>query len=103
MVSLLPMEQVNAWFSKKGEEILYGRFGENLVIEDLAWEDLQEGCLLQAGEVLLEVVRIGAGGPASDAYQGEKVCSPMEEYFVFCRICKEGLLSVNMSIHISGN
>lgn len=91
-VSLLPMEQVDRYFADRGEDILYGRFGENLVVEGLEWKELRIGDRLRAGETLLEVVRIGAGGPASDAYQGEKVCSPMEEFFVFCRILKEGML-----------
>ena len=43
-------------------------------------------------DVLLEVVRIGAGGPASDAYKGEKVCTPMEPWFVFCQILEAGRL-----------
>lgn len=91
-VSLLPMEQVGKYFAARGEDILYGRFGENLVVEGLEWDGLHEGDRLRAGAVLLEIVRIGAGGPASDAYQGEKVCSPMEEFFVFCKILTEGML-----------
>lgn len=98
-VSMLPWERVSEYFSEKGEPVCYGRFGENLVVDGLDWESLREGDLLCSGEVLLEVVRLGAGGPKSDAYQGEKVCAPMEKWFVFCRILREGLLQENMGLY----
>lgn len=97
-VSLLPMERVEAYFTSRGEEVLYGRFGENLVVDGLDWNGLHEGGRFRLDEVILEIVRIGAGGPASDAYQGEKVCTPMEEFFVFCRILQEGMLREGVSI-----
>lgn len=97
-VSLLPAERVNAYFAERGEEVLYGRFGENLVVEGLDWEKICEGDRLRTDQVLLEVVRIGAGGPASEAYQGEKVCAPMEAFFVFCRVLEEGTLKEGASI-----
>lgn len=97
-ISLLPMDQVSAYFAEKGASIQYGRFGENLVIDGLDWETLQEGDLLRAGCVLLEIIRIGAGGPKSDAYKGEKVCAPMEKLFIFCKILQEGMLQEGMEI-----
>ena len=51
-----------------------------------------EGSRFRCGDVLLEAVKIGAGGLASDAYKGEKVCSPMEPWFVFCQIIEAGKL-----------
>lgn len=97
-VSMLPMEKVSAYFSGLGEAVSYGRFGENLVIDGLCWEELQVGDRLLADGVMMEIVKIGAGGPASDAYQGEKVCTPMEAYFVFCKIQKEGVLREGSTI-----
>lgn len=97
-VSLLPMEQVGKYFAGRGEDVLYGRFGENLVVEGLRWDELRKGDRLRTEDVLLEIVRIGAGGPASDSYRGEKVCSPMEEFFVFCKILKEGMLREEAAI-----
>lgn len=97
-VSLLPAERVDAYFADRGEEVLYGRFGENLVVEGLCWAELREKDRLRLDEVLLEIVRIGAGGPASDAYQGEKVCAPMEEFFVFCKVLQEGMLKEGMTL-----
>lgn len=97
-VSMLPMEKVSAYFAARGEGLQYGRFGENLVIEGLVWDELKIGDRLWADEVLLEIVKIGAGGPASDAYQGKKVCTPMEELFVFCKILKEGMLREGITV-----
>ena len=97
-VSMLPMDAVEAYFTKKGDPIQYGRFGENLVVEGLDREHLQEGDLLRAGTVLLKIVRLGAGGPKSDAYKGEKVCAPMEKHFIFCKILQEGLLQEGMDM-----
>ena len=99
-VSLLPYRQVRAFFEQTGTDIVYGRFGENLLVKGIDWENIQEGTRFACGDVILEVVRIGAGGPASDAYQGEKVCTPMEPYFVFCRILKEGILKENEEISV---
>lgn len=97
-VSLLPMEQVRDYFSKRGEPIRYGQFGENLVIEGFDWDGLKKGDLLRAGTVLLEITRIGAGGQKTEAYKGEKICAPMEKLYIFCRILEEGLLEENMEI-----
>lgn len=97
-VSMLPMEPVQDYFSKQGTPIEYGRFGENLVVEGLDWDGLTQGQKLTVGTVKLQIVRIGAGGPKSDAYQGEKVCAPMEKFFVFCKILQEGILKEGMEI-----
>ena len=91
-VSLLPYEKVKEYFEQSEEEFRYGRFGENLLVEGIDWNSIAEGNRFRCGEVLLEAVRIGAGGPASDAYKGEKVCTPMEPWFVFCQILEAGRL-----------
>lgn len=97
-VSMLPMDAVQTYFAEKGESIQYGRFGENLVVEGMEWTHLQEGDLLRTGTVQLEVIRLGAGGPKSDAYKGEKICAPMEKLFIFCKILQEGTLREGMDI-----
>lgn len=97
-VSMLPMDAVEAYSAEKGTPIQYGRFGENLVVEGLDWDSIQKDDLLRIGHVLLKVVRLGAGGPKSEAYKGEKVCAPMEKQFIFCKILQEGLLQEGMDI-----
>lgn len=91
-VSLLPYEIVKTYFEERNEEILYGRFGENLVADGIDWEAIRPGSRIRCGQVVLQVEKIGAGGPASDAYKGKKVCTPMEPYFVFCKVLEEGFL-----------
>ena len=91
-VSLLPYEKVKEYFEQSEEDFRYGRFGENLLVEGINWNSIAEGNRFRCGDVLLEAVRIGAGGPASDAYKGEKVCTPMEPWFVFCQILEAGRL-----------
>ena len=97
-VTLLPYEKVKPYFDETGQPVSYGRFGENLLTEGLDWNVIEEGSRFRCGDVLLEVVRIGAGGPASDAYKGEKVCSPMEPWFIFCQIIEPGILKEGAEI-----
>lgn len=102
-VSLLPYDRVKAYFDETGSEICYGRFGENLVAEGIEWAGIHLGDRFCCGDVVLEVVKTGAGGPASDAYKGKKVCSPMEPDFVFCRVLQGGILAEGQKIKkISG-
>ena len=97
-VTLLPYEKVKPYFDETGQPVRYGRFGENLLTEGLDWNVIEEGSRFRCGDVLLEVVRIGAGVPASDAYKGEKVCSPMELWFIFCQIIEPGILKEGAEI-----
>ena len=97
-VTLLPYEKVKPYFDETGQPVRYGRFGENLLTEGLDWKVIEEESRFRCGDVLLEIVRIGAGGPASDAYKGEKVCSPMEPWFIFCQIIEPGILKEGAEI-----
>jgi TatD DNase family protein len=98
-VSLLPYDRVKEYFTQAGEPIIYGRFGENLVVDGMDWKGIHTGDYFCCEDVALEVMKIGAGGPASDAYTGEKVCSPMEPYFIFCRIVQGGILEEGEPIY----
>lgn len=114
-VSMLPYDRVKAYFCEASQDelcsggkaketaVVYGRFGENLVVDGLHLEELHPGDILYSQDVILEVVKIGAGGPASDAYQGEKICSPMEPYFVFCKVLQGGTLSEGQTIDLSAS
>lgn len=57
-VSLLGFEKIDA-FRKKGANVDFGAFGENLVVEGIELEKLPIGQKIQIGEVLLEVTQIG--------------------------------------------
>lgn len=57
-VSLLAFEKIDE-FRKKGGNVDFGAFGENLVIEGIELNKLPIGQKLEVGEVLLEVTQIG--------------------------------------------
>ncbi len=57
-VSLLSLEKIEE-FKKKGAEIEYGAFGENLIIEGYDFRTLPVGSRIQVGEALLELTQIG--------------------------------------------
>lgn len=99
-VSLLPYDKIKEYFDETKMAVSYGRFGENLVAEGIDWQTIRQGSRFCCGGVLLEAVKIGAGGPASDAYKGEKVCSPMEPYFVFCKVLQGGCLTEESEIRM---
>lgn len=57
-VSLLSYERIDE-FRKKGANVDFGAFGENLVVEGIEVEKLPVGQKIQIGDVLLEVTQIG--------------------------------------------
>ena len=57
-VSLLAFEAIDA-FRKKGAEVDFGAFGENLVVEGFDLKNLPVGTRFQVGECLLELSQIG--------------------------------------------
>lgn len=57
-VSLLSYERIDE-FRKKGANVDFGAFGENLVVEGIEVEKLPVGQRIQIGDVLLEVTQIG--------------------------------------------
>lgn len=57
-VSLLSAEKILE-FNKKGAGIMFGAFGENIVVEGLDFRNFPVGTLLRCNEVLLELTQIG--------------------------------------------
>ena len=57
-VSLLAFEKIDE-FRKKGGNVDFGAFGENLVVEGFELNKLPIGQKIEVGEVLLEVTQIG--------------------------------------------
>lgn len=57
-ISLLALEKIED-FKKKGANVDFGAFGENLVIEGIELNKLPVGQQLEVGETLLEVTQIG--------------------------------------------
>lgn len=57
-VSLLGFEKIDS-FRKKGANVDFGAFGENLVVEGIELEKLPIGQKIHVGDVILEVTQIG--------------------------------------------
>ncbi len=57
-VSLLSLEKIEE-FKRRGAEITYGAFGENLIIEGYDFRTLPVGTIVQVGEAVLEITQIG--------------------------------------------
>lgn len=57
-VSLLSLEAIEA-FRRRGSDVAYGAFGENLVVRGLALEAMPVGTRLACGNILLEITQIG--------------------------------------------
>ena len=57
-VSFLALEEIED-FRRRGGEVEFGDFGENIVAEGIAFHQLPAGTRLKAGEVFFEVTQIG--------------------------------------------
>ncbi len=57
-VSLLSFDKIEE-FRKRGAEVDFGAFGENLVVEGFDFRNLPVGTMFRCGEVLLEMTQIG--------------------------------------------
>ena len=57
-VSFLALEEIED-FRRRGGEVEFGDFGENIVAEGIAFDQLPVGTRLKAGEVFFEVTQIG--------------------------------------------
>lgn len=57
-VSLLEFNKIDE-FRKKGANVNFGEFGENLVVQGIELHTLPIGQLIQLGDVILEVTQIG--------------------------------------------
>ena len=57
-ISILPLERIEE-FCCAGAKVEFGDFGENLVIADLEWKNLDVGAVLQINHTLLELTQFG--------------------------------------------
>ncbi|KHS55491.1 MULTISPECIES: MOSC domain-containing protein [Terrisporobacter] len=57
-VSLLEFNKIDE-FRRKGANVNFGEFGENLVVQGIELHTLPIGQLIQLGDVILEVTQIG--------------------------------------------
>lgn len=92
-VSLLEFNKIDE-FRKKGANVDFGAFGENLVVEGIQLNTLPIGQLIQIGDVVLEVTQIGkkCHDKCQIYYQvGECI---MPKNGIFTKVLKGGIVKV---------
>ena len=92
-VSLLEFNKIDE-FRKKGANVDFGAFGENIVLEGIELHTLPIGQLIKIGDVLLEVTQIGkkCHDKCQIYYQvGECI---MPKNGIFTRVLKGGKVKV---------
>lgn len=83
-VSLLSYEQIET-FRKRGAEVAFGAFGENLVVEGFDFKSLPIGTKFQCNEVVLEMTQIG-----KECHHGCRIFQTMGD----CIMPREGVFAV---------
>ena len=90
-VSLLSADKIEA-FRAKGADVVYGDFGENLVVSGFDFRALPVGTLLRCGGVLLEMTQIGKECHSHCAiYKAVGDCI-MPREGVFARVLEGGVI-----------
>lgn len=98
-VSLLSYEKIDE-FRKKGADVEFGAFGENLVVEGFDLRKIPVGTQFQIGEVLLELTQIGKECHSHCAiFQAVGDCI-MPREGVFTKVLKGGHVQVGDEIRM---
>ncbi len=98
-VSLLSADKIEA-FRAKGAEVVYGDFGENLVVSGFDFRSLPVGTLLRCGEVLLEMTQIGKECHSHCAIYKTMGDCIMPHEGVFARVLEGGTITVGDEMSI---
>lgn len=93
-VSLLSFTRIEE-FIKKGANVDFGAFGENLVIESIEVEKLPIGQKIQVGQAILEVTQIGkeCHDRCHIYYQVGDCIMPRNG--IFTKVIKDGIVKIN--------
>lgn len=92
-VSLLSYEKIED-FRKKGADVSFGAFGENLIAEGFDFRSLPVGTRFRCGTVLLEMTQIGKECHSHcEIYKKMGDCI-MPREGVFARVLEEGIIRV---------
>ena len=98
-VSLLGLEQIEE-FRRRGAEVQFGDFGENIIVDEISLKELPIGTKLQAGKILLEVTQIGKDCHSHcEIYKTMGDCI-MPREGIFTRVLKGGTLHVGDTIEL---
>ncbi|MBQ8934616.1 MAG: MOSC domain-containing protein [Lachnospiraceae bacterium] len=88
-ISLLALERIEE-FRKKGADVCYGAFGENIVTKGIDLRSLPVGTRFQIGEALLELTQIGKECHSHCAIYHQVGDCIMPREGVFTRVLKGG-------------
>lgn len=96
-VSLLSYESIMA-FRKKGADVDFGAFGENLVVEGFDFKKLPVGTMIQVGEAKLKLTQIGKECHSHcEIFQQMGECI-MPKEGVFARVQKSGRIAPGVAV-----
>lgn len=99
-VSLLSYEKIQE-FKEQGAEVLFGAFGENLIVEGYDFAKLPVGTVFQCNDVILEMTQIGKECHTHcQIYQKMGSCI-MPIHGVFAEVLQEGTISVGDEIFLN--
>ena len=98
-VSLLSADKIEA-FRAKGADVVYGDFGENLVVSGFDFRSLPVGTVLRCGEVLLEMTQIGKECHSHCAIYKTMGDCIMPREGVFARVLEGGTITVGDEMSI---
>ncbi len=98
-VSLLSADKIEA-FRARGAQVVYGDFGENLVVSGFDFRSLPVGTLLRCGEVLLEMTQIGKECHSHCAIYKTMGDCIMPREGVFARVLEGGTITVGDEMSI---
>lgn len=100
-VSLLSSEKIDA-FREKGAKVVYGDFGENLIVDGFDFRSLPVGTRFRIGEAILEMSQIGKECHSHcSIYQTMGDCI-MPREGVFAVVKKAGCIRVGDSVECLG-
>ena len=92
-VSLLGLESIED-FRRRGGNVEFGAFGENLVVDGFVFSSLPVGTLLRCGDVLLEITQIGKACHSHCAvYEAVGDCI-MPREGVFAKVLEGGVIRI---------
>ena len=98
-ISLLGEQEIID-FRKKGVDVKFGSFGENIVADGFHFRELPIGTRLRAGDVVLEITQIGKTCHKSCAIRSMVGDCIMPREGIFARVLHGGTLKPGMTLEL---
>lgn len=90
-VSFLGLEEIEA-FRRKGADVAFGAFGENLVVDGIRFKELPVGTLISIGDAKLTLTQIGKECHSHCAIYEQVGDCIMPREGVFAKVTKSGVI-----------